>query len=163
MSSTESRTEEAVVTIATDNKLSSTAAVPEEPPAPAPPALQSSPEPTTRNQAPGIPDRRKSLRPGKTVRGGRKSSAGSKRISIVADMASEMRIKDDDDDKQVWKYSDDERFETRLGLTRGRRRSKTQLPPRDQLRPSPKSSKSRPPKMMNRRIKQRRRSRTGWA
>lgn len=81
------------VTIAAD-KLSSTAVA-------APPHF-SPPEPTTvRNQAPGIPDRRKSLRPGKREsRGGRKSS-GPKTLSIVADMASEMRIKDDDEDKQV--------------------------------------------------------------
>ncbi|KAF2161851.1 hypothetical protein M409DRAFT_69637 [Zasmidium cellare ATCC 36951] len=89
-------TTESVVTIAAD-KLSSTVAVPE-PPAPAPPPL-SPPEPTVRNQAPGIPDRRKSLRPGKREsRGGRKSS-GSKRLSVVT-MASEMRIKDDDEDRQ---------------------------------------------------------------
>lgn len=82
------------VTIAAD-KLSSTAA-------PAPPHSSPPPEPTVRNQAPGIPDRRKSLRPGKRESRGARKSSGPKRLSIVADMASEMRIKDDDEDKQVW-------------------------------------------------------------
>lgn len=53
-----------------------------------------------RNQAPGIPDRRKSHRPGKgspASRGNnRKSSGISIRVTSVADMASEMRLKEAD-------------------------------------------------------------------
>ncbi|KAM3415334.1 hypothetical protein BST61_g8863 [Cercospora zeina] len=54
-----------------------------------------------RNHAPGIPDRRKSLRPSLGARSpasSRKSSADAKRVSSLVDMASEMRLKDDDDD-----------------------------------------------------------------
>ena len=65
----------------------------------------SSPTPSperVRNQAPGIPDRRKSLRPGKTERStrgnNRKSTGISIRVTSVADMASEMRLKEADDE-----------------------------------------------------------------
>lgn len=132
-------TTESVVTIATD-KLSST--VVPEPPAPASPPSLSPPEPTVRNQAPGIPDRRKSLRPGKREsRGGRKSS-GQKRISIVADMASEMRIKDDDEDRQVWRPWAT-RNHSSFQLTGSRIPSKMRLPPRGRRQSNPRLLKSR--------------------
>ncbi|CAK1354814.1 unnamed protein product [Cercospora beticola] len=56
---------------------------------------------TTRNHAPGIPDRRKSLRPslgGRATASNRKSTASAKRVSSLVDMASDLRLKDDDTD-----------------------------------------------------------------
>ncbi|KAF7186957.1 GTPase-activating protein GYP5 [Pseudocercospora fuligena] len=59
---------------------------------------------TIRNQAPGIPDRRKSLRPspsGRASRGGRKSSGISIKVTM-ADMASEMRLKESEEDADTF-------------------------------------------------------------
>ncbi|KXT02554.1 hypothetical protein AC578_10666 [Pseudocercospora eumusae] len=59
---------------------------------------------TIRNQAPGIPDRRKSLRPspsGRASRGSRKSSGISIKVTM-ADMASEMRMKESEEDADTF-------------------------------------------------------------
>ncbi|KAI7093052.1 hypothetical protein KC324_g21870, partial [Hortaea werneckii] len=64
-----------------------------------------------RNQAPGIPDRRKSLRPGsKKGRGGQAAGKAGKRLSM-ADLAAEMRVKDNSDGETPLSEKEEEGFE----------------------------------------------------
>lgn len=87
---------------------------------PSPPDIAvHSPTTSERNQAPGIPDRRKSLRPNSKSPGGSRKGRGpktgaaawaGKRMSM-ADVAAEMKIKDDTEGETAMSEKDEDTFE----------------------------------------------------